>query len=135
MEHDLGKLRALAESLTAESRRIRASMGDLQRDLAAIAASATSPDGLVKATVGFRGQVVSLDLDPRVYRRPDSKALADTIVATIQSATVEAGKRVDELSARLSPTLDVRSALEGDAASRLSRYDFIFDELDTKENR
>jgi DNA-binding protein YbaB len=133
MDQDLGQLRALADSLTAESRRLRASLRDLQRDLAAVTGSARSPDGLVKATVGFRGQVLSLELDPRVYRRPDSKALADTIVATIQAATVEAGQRVDAVSGRLSPTLDIRSVLEGDVASRLRRYDFIFDDLDAKE--
>jgi DNA-binding protein YbaB len=47
---------------------------------------ATSPDGLVTATVGGRGELVGLELDERVVDRDDVGWLADLIVKTAAAA-------------------------------------------------
>lgn len=73
-----------------------------------------SRDGLVSVTVGPRGDLVQLDLDPRVYRRPDSRALAETIVETVQAAAVEAQEQVVEALSAALPREAVRAQLDGD---------------------
>jgi DNA-binding protein YbaB len=132
---DLNRIRAMAESLNGQLEQVRRGLGDLKRDLAAITATGKSADGYVKATVGFRGQLVSLDLDPRIYRRPDTKALAESIVTAVRQAALDAAARVDEVSARHGQAVDVRSILELDPSARLSRFDFVVDELAGRAER
>jgi DNA-binding protein YbaB len=66
----------------------------LRAELAQLRVSVTSADGLVTASVDARGQVERIDLDPRIYQRPDSRLLAATITATIRQAATEAMERV-----------------------------------------
>lgn len=61
-----------------------------QKKVFAIRGTAWSDDRMVKAVVGPRGQLVSLELDPRIYRRPNSKALSNLIVATVRKAVDDA---------------------------------------------
>jgi DNA-binding protein YbaB len=61
-------------------------MGSMQRQLMQVTGRAWSEDRMVKAVVGPRGQLIELEIDPRVYRTPNSKALAATIVATVHAA-------------------------------------------------
>lgn len=83
--------------------------GDIERiwqtwdQVAAISETAVSGDGQVEATVDARGGVLGLRLDPRVYRRLDSAALADTIVATITEAARLAHRRAFDSMAPLLP--------------------------------
>jgi DNA-binding protein YbaB len=66
------------------------SVNETHQKMAQVTGVAWSDDRLVKATVGPRGQLVDLEIDPRVYRQPNSKALAATIVATVRRASEEA---------------------------------------------
>lgn len=61
-------------------------VGALQRQMMRVTGTAWSPDRLIKAVVGPRGQLLELEIDPRVYRTPNSKALAASIVATVRAA-------------------------------------------------
>jgi len=132
---DLNRLRGVADRLSGQLERVRRGLGDLKRDLNAITATGKSADGYVKATVGFRGQLLSLDLDPRIYRRPDSKGLAEAIVAAVRQAALDAAARVDEVSARHGQAVDVRSFLDADLPARLSHFDFVVDELTGRPQR
>jgi DNA-binding protein YbaB len=82
---------ALARRLADRVRRVR-------REVERIEAIADSPDGLVRATVGGHGQIVELDLNPRIFRDQDSRALADTIAGTIQSAQHAVEREISRLS-------------------------------------
>jgi DNA-binding protein YbaB len=55
--------------------------------------------GSDEAVVGPRGQLVELEIDPRVYRRPDSQALAAAIVATATRAGADVDAQVQEILA------------------------------------
>jgi DNA-binding protein YbaB len=77
------------ESMVGDLRRSLSNMGDVQRELMRVTGTAWSEDRLVKAVVGPRGQLLELDIDPRVYRTPNSKALAASIVATVRAAVDE----------------------------------------------
>ena len=70
----------------AEYARLAEDVRAAQRRMAAIRATAESEDGLISATVGEAGELVELWLDPRVYRVPDSTALARSITDTIRWA-------------------------------------------------
>jgi DNA-binding protein YbaB len=86
-----------------------------------IYADEKSPDGLVVATVGARGEFISLDIDPRVFRRPDSRLLADTIVETVNKAAQKAQEKVVEIFEPLIPADQMRAHLDGDVESVLEQ--------------
>jgi len=63
-----------------------------QHRLMSLSAVAWSPDRMVKVEVGPRGQLVDIEIDPRVFRRPDARALRSAILA----AAGEAIRKVTE---------------------------------------
>lgn len=89
---DRGSLRprGLTEDLEALERDVRA----LQTALQDTRETAESPDGLVTATANARGELVELTLDPRIYRTPDSAALAADITAAVREAAAQAHQQV-----------------------------------------
>ncbi|HYQ61927.1 YbaB/EbfC family nucleoid-associated protein [Actinophytocola sp.] len=62
-----------------------------------------SGDGLVTAVAGGRGELLELDLDPRVYREPNATELAAKIVAAVREAAAEAEREATRLAAKLLP--------------------------------
>jgi len=128
-ERDLSGLRALAEELTGQLAKVRSGLSDMQNEITAVTATARSPDGYVTATIGPRGHLVRLQLDGRIYRNPDSTKLAATITETIQKATTEAAQKVQDVTAKYAPGMDVSGYLRGDVTSRLNRFDFIEDQI------
>jgi DNA-binding protein YbaB len=77
--------------------RLRSDLDDLQRRLASLRVSCVSDDGLVRATVGPRGQLVDLSLDRGIYREADSDRLARTIVATVREAASRTAGQIEEM--------------------------------------
>lgn len=94
---DLDALRAQGMELVTRFEQLRAEYVPLQQKLLKVNMVAKSPDGYVTATVGPRGQLIKLELDPRIYRRPNSRELASTITKTIQQATEKAVAEVASL--------------------------------------
>jgi DNA-binding protein YbaB len=82
----------------SEYERLRETLVTLRRSLEEVSETAYSPDGLVGATVGARGELIELTLDPRIYRTTDSTALAATIIATVREAVSAATARTFELT-------------------------------------
>ena len=95
--------------------RIADEVKTIQRKLAEVRATAESDDGLVNAVVGGRGEVIRLDLDPRIYRTADSDALAKAITGTIHRAVARAQAEVFTL---------VRPFLPADATPKTADLDF-----------
>jgi DNA-binding protein YbaB len=83
--------------------RIADEVRTIQRKLTDIRVTAESDDGLVTAVVGGRGELITLDLDPRVYRVHDSHALATAITGAIHRAVAEAQGEVFTLVRRFLP--------------------------------
>ena len=75
----------------------------LQRVIAETRETADSADGMVAATVDGPGRLVELWLDPRIYRSPDSAALATTITATVRDAVRQAEEKVFAAAKRFLP--------------------------------
>lgn len=126
---DLDGLRAYAEEVKGTLAKLQGGLDDMRGELNAVTATVKSPDGFVTVTVGPRGQVRKLELDARIYRKPDSGKLAATITETIQKAAVAAGQKVDEITERYAPGLDIGSHTRGDYKSRAHRFDFIADQI------
>ncbi|KAA2267216.1 YbaB/EbfC family nucleoid-associated protein [Solihabitans fulvus] len=74
----------------AEYQRMAEDVRSAKRRLTEIRATAESEDGLISATVGGSGELVELWLDPRIYRTPDSTALAEAIAGTLREAAQRA---------------------------------------------
>ncbi|MFD1326067.1 YbaB/EbfC family nucleoid-associated protein [Micromonospora sonneratiae] len=69
-----------------EYERMAEDVRSIQQRMAEIRATADSGDGLISATVGGAGELIELWLDPRIYRAPNSGALAQAITDTIHRA-------------------------------------------------
>lgn len=74
------------------------------REITDVRADGVSPDGLVTATVNGIGDLVALELNPRVYREHDSRALAARVVAAVAEANAEARRQVTAAVERLVPS-------------------------------
>jgi DNA-binding protein YbaB len=95
----------------------------LQKSIQEIAETAYSADRTVAATVGARGELRELQLDPRIYRTTDAKALAATIKQTIWDASTAVTTRLVELTRPLLPESvmserELEEALRGSDTAR-----------------
>ncbi|HEX3814591.1 MAG TPA: YbaB/EbfC family nucleoid-associated protein [Mycobacteriales bacterium] len=106
--------RALAEEMEGKLQRLLKEAPKLQERARALQTTVKSRDGLVTATVGSHGQLIRLDIDPRIYRRPDARALADTITDTIHRAGTKAQEGIVELFAPLIPREQLEAHMSGD---------------------
>src|SRR5215475_488654 len=60
--------------MIGELRRAMGGLNESQREMLKVTGSGWSPDRTIKAVVGPRGQLLELEIDPRVFRKPNSKA-------------------------------------------------------------
>ncbi|MET8150009.1 YbaB/EbfC family nucleoid-associated protein [Actinoplanes sp. NPDC049668] len=125
-------LRARLDDVYGQYHRLRSGMDDMQRQLAELRVSAESDDGLILATVGPRGELLDLRLDPRIYRDLDADALARKIVATVERAAAKTSAQVEELVAGCLPADSgpMRYVRDNDFGSLLRRQDAIMREAD-----
>ncbi|GLY21930.1 hypothetical protein Misp04_16620 [Micromonospora sp. NBRC 101691] len=128
MDRDANRaLRARFDEVHGQYQQLRSGLDELQARLAELRVTERSDDGQVAATVGARGQLISLDLHPSVYQGRDAQALGRKITATVQRATAAATASTQELVAGYLPAGSgapdfLRS---GDFGSLLRRADTI----------
>jgi len=105
--------------------RLRSDLDDLQRRLASLRVSCVSDDGLVRATVGPRGQLVDLRLDRAIYREADSDRLARTIVATVREAAARTAGQVEEMMTGYLPAESgtLRFVRDSELGALMGRHD------------
>ena len=122
-------LRARFDDVYGQYHRLRSGMDEIQRRLTTMQVSAESADGLVRATVGARGQLIDLRLDRRIYSESDEGTLGRTIVATVQQAAAQTTQQVEELMAAYLPAESgpMRFLKDNDFGSLLRRSDAIMD--------
>ena len=77
------------DALGRELRELRTALDDTRE-------TATSEDGLITATAGGRGELVALELDPRIYRDQNCAELAAGIVETVRRAVEKAQHKAVE---------------------------------------
>ncbi|MEU4767889.1 YbaB/EbfC family nucleoid-associated protein [Actinosynnema sp. NPDC023794] len=110
--------RAQVDELLADYRRSRDQLASVQRDLARISGSATSPDGSVTAAVDAKGTLTDLELRDDAYRLRPAQ-LAQLIVTTAREAVAKA---TEDAYRTLTPVLpagtDPEALLRGTADLR-----------------
>lgn len=118
---DVEGMRAYAEQLQARFDKLSTEAPAIQAQARAVQVTEKSPDGLISATVGARGELIRLDLDPRIYRRPDSRELADSITDTIKAAAAKAQDTVLDLFEPLVPRNEMAEHMSGNLEDVLER--------------
>lgn len=117
------ELQAHLDEMLRRYRLLRDQLGDAQRQVEALHATAQSEDGMVSVTVDHQGDVVDLTLNPRVYRTMDTVTLSETIVAVTRTATGDVRQRAREIMAPLTPPdlgdVDVTGPAGGDLLAML----------------
>lgn len=106
--------RALAEEMEGKLQRLLEEGPKLKERASSLQITEKSKDGLISVTVGPNGQLIRLDIDPRIYRRPDARALADAITETIKRAGTKAREEIVGMFASLIPREQVEAQLSGD---------------------
>ncbi|GLW08117.1 hypothetical protein Misp01_32470 [Microtetraspora sp. NBRC 13810] len=89
----------LSQEYEEQARRVREAYGRLGE----LEATARSADEMVTVKVGPRGKVLSIELNPRVYRRLAPSELAQTIMEQIDRAAACVADRTRDLMAPLLP--------------------------------
>ncbi|ONI84031.1 hypothetical protein ALI22I_35485 [Saccharothrix sp. ALI-22-I] len=110
--------RAQVDELLADYRRSRDHLASVQRDLAKVSGSATSPDGSVTAVVDAKGTLTDLELSDNAYRLRPAQ-LAQLIVRTTREAVAKAAEGTYRtLSPVLPAGTDPEALLRGTADLR-----------------
>lgn len=91
------------EKLMSAYEDLQSNMQHMQAELMNTRAVGTSDNGMVQATVGPRGQLVDLLIDPMVYRRPDAVELADMVLEATGNAVALVSDLVTEILGRYIP--------------------------------
>jgi hypothetical protein len=108
--------RAQVEELLADYRRSRDQLVTVHQQLASVSQSATSPDGLVTATVGASGTLIGLTITELAYRQYRPAELAALIVTTAAAAATMVAKLAAEVVAPVLPAdTDPEALLRGTA--------------------
>ncbi|MFI7130807.1 YbaB/EbfC family nucleoid-associated protein [Nonomuraea sp. NPDC050153] len=120
-DRDVAGLQAYADELRDTFMRMQREASDLSARAQTIRITEKSADGLVSATVSVRGELIRLDLDPRVFRRPDARGLADMITDTVRRAAAKAIEELVELFEPVVPPEQLRAHLNGDLETVLDQ--------------
>lgn len=102
--------------LLADYRRSRERLASVHRALLSIVESASSPDGMITASVDSAGTLSALKIADAAYQRYRPGELADAIVRATRQAAVQAGERARQaLAPVLPPSADPDAVLAGRA--------------------
>lgn len=103
------------DAMFADVKRAASGISEMQKQMLRVTGEAWSDDRMIRAVVGPRGHLMELEIDPRVFRKPDSKALAASIVATTRKAIEEASRRSKEILDEGLPG-DLRRVVDGESS-------------------
>jgi DNA-binding protein YbaB len=132
---DFTRLRAFADGVGSQFDQVRREIAALRAEIDAVRATGRSRDGYVTATVGPRGQLIQVEFDPRIYRSPDTKALAEAVTTAAARAADEATKKVAAITEGFGPAADVRAVFGGDLESPLHRLAATVEQLKGETGR
>jgi DNA-binding protein YbaB len=117
-DQQISALHAEADSTMARLKDRMANIQQAQQQALQATGEASSRDGSVRAKVDATGVVTALTLSPTVFERSTPEKLAQTLVATLQSAAAQARA---ELAAGMAPT-EPEEGLSAQAAEGLAAF-------------
>lgn len=83
-------------NMMGKVKELQTKMKEAQENLVHIRVTAEAGAGLVKATVNGKKQVVSLDIDPDLFKPTEKEMLQDLVVAAVNKAIAEADEKAKE---------------------------------------
>ena len=110
---EFGEVNPIFGQIMEQLRKAAEELPKTQDQMLDLMGEAWSDDGMVKAVVGPRGQLVDLEIDPRVFRQPDAAALRARILAAAAAAARDVREQVQEI---------VDSHLPSDIAEVRAKY-------------
>lgn len=90
-------------SLAGDLREAMRDFARTRQEMLEVTGTAWSDDRMVRVVVGPRGQLVELEIDPRAFRQPDSKALSAAILATARAAVEDANRKTMDVMDKALP--------------------------------
>src|SRR2546427_10502341 len=112
---DNRELWARYDQLLTEYERTQKRLVGVRERLQALRVKAESKDGLVKVTVGPRGNLVGLELDAKATRRLSATELAETILETAKRANGKLSEQAREVYGSFLPdNVGYEQMLDGD---------------------
>jgi DNA-binding protein YbaB len=104
------------ELTLAEYRRKREDLRGVQKRIAEISASVTSPRNVVSVTVGQHGQVTGVQFPSTAYRSMAPAELAKVVFETVEKAQQKAREELTEMMEPMMPAgLSMRDLVAGKA--------------------
>jgi len=82
--------------MMGKMKEIQARMKEAQDNLVNVKVTGESGGGMVKATVNGKRQLISLDIDPVLFKPEDKAVLEDLVVAAVNKAAEEAEVKAKE---------------------------------------
>lgn len=79
-----------------QAKQMQEQMGGLQEQIAEIEAEGTAGGGLVKITLGGKGEMRSLKIDPELFKEDDVEILEDLIIAAHTEAKAKVEQAMQE---------------------------------------
>ncbi|MEV7329039.1 YbaB/EbfC family nucleoid-associated protein [Micromonospora sp. NPDC093244] len=121
------ELRARFDDVYGQYQQLRSNLDELRARLAAVRVTRRSADGQVTVTVGARGELVAIELDPAIYQDRDAEALSRRITETLHAATTAAGDTTRDLVAAHVPagSGSVEFLRTGDFGALLGRAEAV----------
>jgi DNA-binding protein YbaB len=108
-QRPISQLQAEFEALTAQYESTQKQLDTFRQRMPALRGTAESADKLVKVTVGPRGELKELEINPKAYRKLSPTQLADAIVETTEKAARAAFAEVEQM---LKPFMSVDAPFE-----------------------
>ena len=80
------------QQLLKQAQKMQQDLMAAQEELANARVEGMAGGGLVKAVVTGVGELVGLEIDPKVVDPEDTETLADLLLAAVRNANIEAGR-------------------------------------------
>ncbi|WP_121630286.1 YbaB/EbfC family nucleoid-associated protein [Tropicibacter alexandrii] len=107
----LGGLGDMAKMMK-QAQAMQEKVTQLQEDLGAITVTGESGAGLVKATATAKGELTSLDIDPKIFDPNEKEVVEDLILAAIKDAQSRAQERSRAEMAKITEELGLPADLK-----------------------
>jgi DNA-binding protein YbaB len=85
------------QDMLAHLKKSAASLPKTRERMMSVTGVSWSDDRMVKVVVGPRGQLVDLEIDPRVFRNPNAAELSAKILGTAQEAVRKVSDQMQEI--------------------------------------
>jgi DNA-binding YbaB/EbfC family protein len=107
----LGGLGDMAKMMK-QAQAMQEKVTQLQEDLGAITVTGESGAGLVKATATAKGELTSLDIDPKIFDPNEKEVVEDLILAAIKDAQSRAQEHSRAEMAKITEELGLPADLK-----------------------